>query len=68
MAFDEDIERFGLTISEAQYRAAAYLEREGKVFLVDFGYENAVAVAQAHWRKRRPFLRRITNPFERFRP
>ncbi len=49
--------RLGLNLSVEQFRAAAYLERIGRRFLVDFGYENAVSTARSHWSQRRRELR-----------
>jgi hypothetical protein len=39
--------RLGVAVSERQVKAIAYLERNGKRFCVEFGYDNAVRIATA---------------------
>lgn len=38
-----------VTLTEAQIAAARYLETVGYRFLIDFGYDNACALAKRHW-------------------
>jgi hypothetical protein len=38
-------DRLGLKTTPAQDRACLLLEGEGQIFLVDYGYENAIAKA-----------------------
>lgn len=45
--------RLEIAIDDDQRRAMRYLERHGLRFLVEFGYQNAVDLARAHWRERR---------------
>jgi hypothetical protein len=53
MTVDEWVETLGLIeVSPEQLRAMRYLESNGFRFLVDFGYENAITKAQAHWASR----------------
>lgn len=47
-----------LSLTTEQFRAAAYLERLGQRFCCEFGYENAVEKARAHWLERRRDLYR----------
>lgn len=39
----------GYDLSVAQLRAAAYLERLGQQFCVEFGYGNCIEKARDHW-------------------
>jgi len=50
---EEMCARLGVAVSDVQRRAFRYLEQQGMRFCSHFGYENAVAVAQTHWRTRR---------------
>lgn len=48
----EYCQKHGIWIDKHTYRAARWLERHGYVFLVDFGYTNAIdrmAWAKAGW-------------------
>ncbi len=45
--------RIDWPVTDEQARAGAYLERVGQRFCVDFGTDNVVEKAQAHWRQRR---------------
>lgn len=40
------------TITPRERRACLYLEGRGLKFCVDYGYQNAVALAREDWRKR----------------
>ena len=53
MTTDETCRQLGLTLTPEQWRACRYLERQGQRFCIDFGYDNAVEKARAHWRARR---------------
>jgi len=53
MTTDETCRQLGLTLTPEQWRACRYLERQGQRFCIDFGTENAVEKARAHWRARR---------------
>ena len=53
MKFLETLRRLGIRLGPKQYKAGRYLESRGKVFCVDFGYENAVELARQDWRARR---------------
>lgn len=50
--------RLDLSLTTEQLHAAAYLERFGQRFCCEFGYENAVEKARAHWLQRRRDLYR----------
>jgi hypothetical protein len=43
----------GLRVPIWKAHALDYLERVGQVFCVDFGTDNAVEKARAHWRNRK---------------
>jgi hypothetical protein len=43
----------GIDLTRSQVRACNYLESWGHRFLVDFGYQNAVANAKSDWQKRK---------------
>ncbi len=47
-----------LLMTEDQFRACAYLEARGLTFCVEFGYDNCVEMARAHWLQRRRDLYR----------
>jgi hypothetical protein len=47
-----------LPLTTDQLRAGRYLEARGLRFCVEFGHENAIAVARADWLQRRRALYR----------
>lgn len=49
----ETIALLGLVLTVEQLRACKYLDRAGKRFCVDFGYDNAIELAREHWRQKR---------------
>jgi hypothetical protein len=49
----EWVPRLGLRVTRLQLLAAAYLERDGQQFLVDFGCDNVIRRALEHWGKRK---------------
>lgn len=53
MSVTEFVSRYAVAVTPEQMRACLYLERRGKRFCIDFGYENAVSLARADWRARR---------------
>jgi hypothetical protein len=55
VTWEDDARLLNMRISGWTARAFTYLEAHGFRFLVDFGTDNAIAKARAHWtaRKRR---------------
>lgn len=53
MKWHETARLIGLSVSGWRARAMSYLESEGFAFCVDFGTENAVEKARAHWIQRK---------------
>lgn len=53
MDLDRQLEQLELQPTPVVYAAMCYLEKHGKKFLVDFGTQNAVAIADSMKRLRR---------------
>ena len=51
--YREWLRRLGIRTGPKQHKAMGYLESRGQVFMVDFGYQNAVEKAREDWRNRR---------------
>lgn len=53
MKWREIAQSMGLDVPHWRAHALDYLETNGFVFLIDFGTDNAVDKARAHWRARK---------------